>query len=261
MAPQFKLTDFHIHNLVSANKYKVENRTQFLSRCIDGRYENAEDLAPLAIAGADFGDMAVLYATGRQYGFDVDREKALQSLKDVVAPGKLQWHTDEHGDTTVPGSGCGHLKQLRTDPAAYGLQEEDLEILNQQLIKESKAGGNEVLLKGEHQEGAVVFIKGNYSVKTRYQLEDETGSKLVEVFVFHRSLVDARHKVWAQKLIELGAVQLHDNLDEEYLYEVLSNTTDDHLFETAKRLAKDLPIFYVTFAEDGSFKTEQQGFV
>lgn len=255
------LSSDQIHAIVSENKYLLPEGSRFLSRCIDGRYENSENLPALAIPGADIGDLAVLYAAAAQYGFEIDHDKALQTLQGLTGNDHLSWHTDEREEKGVLESGCGHLKQLHLDPTSYGLQKEDVVQLDAQMKKTHKDGGDEVTLKGDHHEGAVLLIVGNYGVLPQNALVTESGTLQTQLFIFHKTFVDQRHKAWSKLLIEKKAVTLLDGLDEEYLYEALSSTTDDHLFETARRLAKDLPIFQVTFANDGSFEIEQQGFV
>ncbi len=249
-----------IYEIVQANKFKV-NESKFISRCIDGRYEDSRALAPLAIAGADLGEIALLKATGNAYGFEVDMKKTYEILAELVGGIKnFQMHTDSHGDPNVVASGCGHLKQIKTDPAPYKLTKEDVFTLAEIAEEAKKSGAQEIALQGEHIEGAVLQIKGDgYSVKPRYFLETEKGTQEVETFVFHATLVNDRHKELAKKLLEKGAVKLFNGLDAEYLYEVISEMTENHLLETAKRLAKGLPIYLVDFAEDGTFELTDMG--
>jgi hypothetical protein len=73
-------------------------------------------------------------------------------------------------------------------------------------------------LEGEHNEAAVIFIEGDFGVYPQYMIEIDGERKNVSVFVFHRTFSLAREKLLAKTLIK-------------------------NKFETAKRLAKDLPIF------------------
>ncbi len=261
MPPKFLLSDTDVYEIISNNRYKVEEVSKHCSRCIDGRYENSADLPALTIPGADIGDLAVLYGSAEQFAFEIDYDKALTTLQELIGLENFSWHTDEHGDNRLQGSGCGHITQLRKDPKDYSLTNEQLEILSKQMSKAQKKGGKETTLMGDHLEGAVLIIKGNYGVLPQFNLQTDKGTRLVQLFIFHQSLVDARHKIWAKKLFEKGAVKLFEKLDDEYLYEALCATTEDHLFETAKRLAKDLPIFDVSFKDDGNFSVEPRGFV
>lgn len=254
------LTKEQISQLIWENRYKIEEKSRFLSRCIDGRYQNNENLNPLAFPGADAGELALIFATANDFGFEIDEKKILATLLEVVGGVKnFNLHTDHHGDPKIVASGCGHVKQMRLDSEAYSLEKDQIKLLENSLLTLKKNGANEAVLQGKHEEGAVIIVRGNYSLYPRFRLNTEGGAVAVEFFVFHESLVNERHKILAKKLLENKAVKLIDGCDEEYLYEALSDMTDHHLFETAKRLAKDLPIYGVTFSDDGMFMVEDMG--
>jgi hypothetical protein len=250
-----------ISDLVSGNLYPVAPERKFLSRCIDGRYDNRPDLPPLGVPGADAGELALVFAAAREYGFEVDGNKAFKALVEVVGGAKnIQLHTDSHAEKGTVVAGCGHLKQITLDPKAYGLTPDEIDFIKAKMSEAKKKGAEEVVLHGEHLEGAVLLVKGPYSIQPRFILT-LGGKREVEVFVYHAGLVDERHRVLAKAYIENKAVKLINDLDEEYLYQVLSETTEDHLMETAKRLAKGLPVYEVVFSEDGKFKIEERGVV
>ncbi len=249
-----------IQELVAKNKYKVNENNKFLSRCIDGRYLTSNNLPPLATPGADAGELALVLATGNVYGFTVDVGKSFDLLTELVGGIKnINFHTDEHGDKKIVLSGCGHIKQMRLDPEAYNLEENQLKGLTKILTKAGKKGAKETVLQGEHLEAAIIQIKGNYSIYPRFLLETDEEKNEVEVFVYQSTLVDKRHRELAKKLIENKAVELFPGCDEEYLFEILSETTENHLIETAKRLAKGLPVYEINFSDDGSFTIEEMG--
>ncbi|MDO8498009.1 MAG: hypothetical protein Q7S61_05715 [bacterium] len=249
-----------IIDLARENRYKVNTSTRFISRCIDGRYVNDDELPALAFPGADAGDLALLYATAANYGFEVDYEKALTTLIEIVGGEKnMRMHTDTHREGNGAALGCGHIKQMRLDPEAYHLTSDQIRLLDTQLEKVKKDGGVEVVLEGEHMEGAVVIVKGPYSLKTRLYMETPTGKREVEIFVLHQTLADERHRAWVTKLIEKKAIELYADLDEEYVYQALSDIAENHLMETAKRIAGGLPMYSVTFKNDGMFEVESIG--
>ncbi|OGK25309.1 hypothetical protein A3F58_02410 [Candidatus Roizmanbacteria bacterium RIFCSPHIGHO2_12_FULL_37_9b] len=260
-------------DLVWNNRYKVEDEQKFLSRCVDGRYENkiknqkskvkTEDtinLPPLAIPGADAGQLGIIFATANTYGFEVDKEKVFELVVDVVGGiENFSFHSDHHGDPKIPASGCGHIKQQNLDPKAYGLEDDQMKFIETALTKAKKKGAKEIVLEGEHQEGAILQINGPYSLYPGSLLETDQGNAQVQVFIFHSTLVNERHRLIAKKLIEKKAVELFPGCDEEYLYEVLSEVTESHLFETLKRLASGLSMFQVNFESDGSFDIKEMG--
>lgn len=260
--PKIILDKTQVQELIFNNRYKINSEKKFLSRCIDGRYENNPDLPTLAIAGADLGEIAVVVSAGNDFGFSVDMQKTVDVLIEMIGGVKnFNFHTDSHADANIPAAGCGHIKQASIDISAYKLTEEQVKSLGEIAVKLKNKGANEVVLHGDHQEGAVLLVTGNYGVMPQGEVDVEGSIQKVQVFVFHKTLVDERHKVLAKKLIEKKAVELLDGLDDQYLYQAISEVTDTHLFETAKRLAKGLPIYEVNFKDDGGFEVKEIGIV
>lgn len=256
------LSKSQIIELVSENKYKVQENNRLFSRCIDGRYKNSDDLAPMGFPGADIGDLAVIFSVANNFGFELDQEKAYSSFLNVIGGAKnFQLHSDHHNDQDIPGSGCGHFKQMQLDPKAYNIEQDQLDFIKKYLMDLKKKGAKEIVLEGDHIEGAVLMVNGNYSVKTRCVVETDHGMKETEVFIYHSTLVDERHRLLAKQLLADKAVELYNGFDAEYLYDALSETSENHLMETAKRLAKGLPIYSVVFKEDGGYDVEEIGSV
>jgi len=254
------LTKQQVSLFVQENKYRPAAGTEKISRCIDGRYENETDLPALAFPGADAGELALIFATAQTYGFGVDRAKAYKALLATVGDKKqMRFHSDSHADKKEALSGCGHIKQMKLDAQAYGLAKEDVDFIVSSFTKLREEGVAETDLHGEHGESAVLLIRGEWGVYPKGTVKGETGDKRTEVFVYHQTLVDLRHREFAKELIAAGAVDLGDGRDEEYLYEVLCDVSETHLMETARRLASGLPIFEVTFDKDGGFDVEEVG--
>ncbi|MBI2051361.1 hypothetical protein HYT33_01220 [Candidatus Roizmanbacteria bacterium] len=252
------LVSRELQELISHNRYKVDPSKKFISRCIDGRYENSSDLPALAIPGADAGELALIFATGNIYGFEVDEEKTFETLVKVVGGiENLRFHTDAHASKDSVLAGCGHMKQIFSKIQIYHIEEKETKFIQEKAREAKNEGAKEIVLQGEHKEGAVVFVSGDYSFFPQDDLEAEEGRVHAQAFIFHKSLVDERHKILCEKLIENKAVKLFDGLDGEYLYQVLSQTTEDHLFEAAKQLASGLPIYEVAFDDDGDFEIEK----
>lgn len=260
---KFILDQNRVDELVRANRYKINPKTKFISRCIDGRYENSEDLPALSMAGADAGELAIIFATAREYGFEADSKKVFKTLVQVVGGEKnLRFHTDRHSTTASEQArqvlgGCGHIKQMGVDPDAYQMSKDEVEFIRKCAKDSITKGAIEVNLEGDHMEGAALIVSGPWAVQNQHVFQTSSGAKNAQVFVFHKTLVDKRHRELAKKLVENKAVKLFEGCDEEYLYEILSNVTESHLFETAKRLAAGLPIYSVDFKEDGSFKIKE----
>lgn len=107
--------------------------------------------------------------------------------------------------------------------------------------------------------GAILQIRGNYSVKPTFSISTDDGDLNGNLFVFHETIANQIHRKISDKLIKNKAVKLFPGTDEEYLYEVLSESTEEQLYETLKKLALDLPIYLVEFKDDGSFKVKEVG--
>ncbi len=272
------LSKEQVYELITANRYRVNPQERFLSRCIDGRYDNniknqiskikstdqksdiKKQLPALAFPGADVGQLATILAAGSGFGFAVDGKNALKALLETVGGvSNFGFHTDRHGDKKRVASGCGHWKQINLDPAAYSLEKAQIDFVQNQLTQLKNKGAEEIILEGDHHEGAVLMVKGNWGILPRFIIETDGGNLETQVFIYHQSLVDARHRALAIALLHQKAVALPSGCDEDYLYHTLSETAENHLMETAKRLAKGLPIFQVKFEEDGTFALGEVG--
>lgn len=250
----------HVYDLVRDNHYRIETKRSFISRCVDGRYAKINNLPPLAFPGADIGELAVIFSAANSYGFEVDQKKALESLISLIGGAEnFQFHTDDHSDKTILAGGCGYVKQFRLDPLAFDLKKDQVSFIDTALKTLTKKGARQTILKGRHIEEAVVRLQGNYSLYPRFILETDGGRSEIEVFVYHATLANLRHKALAKKLLEHGAVKFFPGCDEEYLYQALSEVTETHLFEILKRLATGLPIYLVRFDEAGGFTVEDEG--
>lgn len=228
-------------------------QTPFLSRCIDGRYPVSSQLPALATPGGDAGELAILLATAHVYGFELDAQKAQAILLDIIGGG-------EHF-SSEPVSSCMHLTHVFSDPAAYNLHPDDLKTLTHLLGLGKTEHVRPVLLEGKHQEGAVLQIKGNWSVQPSGIIETEHGNIVASVLIFHQTLAGARQRRIADELLTQSAVKLFDGLDAEYLSEAFSSVTEDHLLETLKREAAGLPIYQLNYTDEGASTLKDLGTV
>jgi len=253
------LAQDQIREIVAQNRYQVEPEKKFLSRCIDDRYQEDQDLHPLSLPGGDAGELALLSATANTYGFTVDLKKAFNCLVDLVGGEKnFSFHTDKK-HIRFPVAGCGYFKQMEANPDVYGLNKEQLSLIKTILKSVLAETGEEEVLSGEHLAGALIIIKGSDNIYPCYTMETEEGRQRIEFFVYHQSLVDERHRVLASTLLRQKAVKLFGGCDENYLYQVISETAENHLMETSRRLAKGLPIYQVKFDNEGGFEIEEMG--
>lgn len=257
---RFIIDKSQVHELVAQNRYEVDPKAKFLSRCIDGRYQNEENLPPLAIPGADLGELGIILATANSFGNEIDQEKTLSTLLKVLGGAEnFHFHSDHHADPKTPSAGCGHWREIKADGKSYNLEKSQIDFMAKSLAKLKKQGALEVVLEGSHNEAAVLQATGNFSIYPRFFLQTPEGRREVEVFVYQATLVNERHRALAGALLKSGALKLYPGLNEENLYYALSEETENQLFETARRLAKGLPIYKVAFKDNGSFEIEDLG--
>lgn len=289
-----KLTIEEVQRLVSQNCYQVDKKYWFLSRCIDGRYNShsaidsvagfrpvsareklraagspstratyrgktqGEKPEPLAKPGADIGDLMIVFAANREYGLEIKKEKIFKAVLETVGGFEnFRFHTDDHNlnsKSEILNSflGCGHFKQAYQDSAAYSLSKEEIKAINKFLTEAKKKGAKGEVLQGEHLEGAVLIVKGDHwSIAPQLMLNNE----VIEAFIYQKTLDDKRRRILAKHL--LPYVKAPFSVDEEYLYQIMSQVADNQLLETVSRLAKDLPVYEVAFEEDGGFEIKQ----
>jgi hypothetical protein len=245
------LTPEQVEVFVNTNKYEINQSQWYLSRCIDGRYESEAGLEPLAKPGADIGDLMMMLAANTQYALNLTPEIMLDVLINTVG-GKENFriHTDchnhHHEDKKEKCLGCGHLKQATLDKDAYGLEKEDIDFIFEALHQLKSNGAKNNVLEGDHLEKAVIILKSqNYSIYPK--IKKETGN--IKCFVYSKTLDDKRRRLLAQNL--LPHIKSDRDINEEYLYEILTTVSDQQLFETVSRLAPEHPIYNVEIDEEG----------
>jgi len=139
----------------------------------------------------------------------------------------------------------------------YGFEvvKEKAEKICKEIFKEQ----NSLSKLKEKYDGAVLQIKGDYSIKPEFSMKTKEGFVAGELFVFHETVTNNNHKILAKKLIEKKAVELFPGCDEEYLYQAISEVTETQFYETLRKVATELPIFHVSFDTDGTFSIKEMG--
>ena len=250
------LTPEQVEIFVNENKYEFDQGQWYLSRCIDGRYDVREDLEPLAKPGADIGDLMIALATNHQYALNLKPEVVLEVLIDTVG-GKENFsiHMDDHvihsKNKLEQCVSCGHFGQAFADPEAYGLEKHDVDFIAKALQELKSDKARNIILTGEHTEQAVIIVKSqNYSVAPRMIKE----GRVTECFVYQKTLDDKRRRLLAENL--LPHIKVDREINEEYIYEILTTVADQQLFETLARIAPEYPIYNVKIDEEGEVSIE-----
>ncbi|OGK11615.1 hypothetical protein A2954_06715 [Candidatus Roizmanbacteria bacterium RIFCSPLOWO2_01_FULL_37_12] len=174
-------------------------------------------------------------------------------LHEVILSNRYKLDSDSHA------SYLDEFELLNKTAEEYGFE------VNQEktakIIKEKLKGQKNTQVLKEKYEGAILQIRGVYSVKPEFALRSEEGFVKGELYVFHETATNKNHRDLAKELIEVKAVQLFPGCDEEYLYEALSEVTETYLYQTINKVAAKLPIYYVKFDEDGSFTVKDMSTV
>ena len=108
-------------------------------------------------------------------------------------------------------------------------------------------------------EGAVLQVRGNYSVKQEFSVKIEGHFVKGEFFIYHETQNNKLLKELAERLFQESAVKLFPGCETEYLYDSLVEVNEIDFYETIKQVAPSLPIYQLIFDEEGSFKVKVLG--
>ncbi len=245
-----RMTDTQLHEFVSANIYPLQLGSEFLSRCIDGRPVSQDpnlkiEMPALSLPGADAGELAVIFAAANNFGYELNYKAAFKSLTQVVGrETNIRFHTDSHAKKDILMAGCGYMQAIYANPEVFDLTRAQADFINHKFNELKREGVKEVILHGDHHEEAVFYIEGNFGLYPQHIFQTQEGPYLAQVFVFHRSLVNKRHKVLAKSLFEnkaikiIGSSQTLTPYYEEVIYTALCETVDEHLAQITQRLVR-----------------------
>lgn len=269
------ISSVEINQLIRKNLYPVHENNWFLSRCIDGRHLNNsklktqrskpfKSLEPLARPGADVGDLMAVFSANFQYQYGLEKEEIFQAfLKTISGWSNFRFHSDNHffnlkfqsSTLNLPLSsffGCGHFREAAKSPSDYNLVREDIEAIFDFLKEGLKNKIQPEILFGDHCESGVLIIKtDNFSVYPQMVL----GEEFFMIFVYQKALDDKRRRLLVKNLMPF--VKNSFSLDEDYIYQSLSQVVDDHFLETINRLGPDLPVYEVVFFNENEFEVKR----
>ncbi len=148
-----------------------------------------------------------------------------------------------------------NIVQAAGDSYGFEVKKDDLK----KIIQNIYGSATESFFPDERFNGAVLQIRGDYSIKPEFSVHMKHGNITGKLFVYQETEINKRHRELSNKLVQNKAVTLFPGTDEEYLYEVLTEVTEERFFETIKKQAKDLPIYLVKFDSEGGFTVEEMG--
>lgn len=237
---QIILNKNQVYQLISENYYSINQKTDFVNGCLDDCFKK-EEIPDLLVPGGELGEISLILATANVYGFEVDRNRLIKTILNF---------SKEKNKIKISHY-CNYWLDLQKNPQLYHLSNEEILFISSFLEISSIKKTNNL------SRSAVLMIRGDFSVYSEYDLEIEEKKQRVSVFVYHQILVDQKHRLLAKKLIENKAVKLYPGCDDEYLYQVISEEGENHLFEILKKIGKGLPIFEVKFDKEGKFEIEE----
>ena len=236
---------------VEMNSRQLED-TNIFSRCVDGRYELIENFPMIAKPGADAGDIMTAFGALNSLQLSLSNEAVLNTV--ITAIGgitRFRFHTDDHAELADLGAGCGHLKQARLDPIAYGVTQEQINYIFSELPKLVEQGAVQEVLHGDHAEQAVIVIDSDtYGVTPLVRLEPNIRS----AFIYHKTL----HAQQLDKIVKLlqEALATQGQAVEDYVIrKALDDAFGKQLTETLKRLAQGLPVYTANIDAEGVVTT------
>lgn len=246
------LTIGQVQELATNNSYEIPAE-KYRSRCFSGNFINNTELPALALPGGDIGEIAVLYSASNEYGFECNLKSSVNILKEVVAKSKNSKYKQVF---SISAKDCKYLHFLSEDPEKYSLSKEMIKDIFS-YIEQPKLQENP--FKSEKKgmiEKSCLIVQGNKGILPQYTFKDYTQTFDASVFVYHKSLVNERRKVFIKDLVRHKAVKLNDGLHEEYLYEILSDMAEFHLFTFLTQIDLHIPIYSVEILPNNKIKVE-----
>jgi hypothetical protein len=282
----YTLEDVQRHVQLSVKKWKTTSGILYEDEecCIDGREQRPVACTP----GGDMGDLVLeTAAMERATGRHIKQEEAPNVLARYLHfhKGPFYMHTDQHALHALahdmqmdpkkleylidqPGNraeellkimrdnrriGCGHLKQMLIHPEKYpGVRPELVEGFIDAFFRHKWAGNarmDYVILKGDHQEGAVLDIRTNatFNAETPVPLIQPyivKGSNHSSVFPIHSQLEEASQNRWSRIASEVTGIP---NVNEHKLNIIMHDFRRQYLSSSAAALANGLGVFRLTY--------------
>ncbi len=241
-----------VKGFAAANS-RALSETNKLARCVDGRYENIDDMPLLAKPGADAGDLMIAFGALNDLKLSLPNERVLQTVLDVVGgAANFRFHTDDHAGE-VPGMGCGHIKQAKLDPIAYGLEQSQIDYIYDELPRLLDQGAEQITLHGDHAEQAVIVVDSETHGLVPLVRTDEG---LQEAFIYQQTLHQGQLRTLVRLLHE-ASVEAGHTVEEQQVSVSATNVFAKQLGQTLDRLAKGLPIYNVHINSSGQAEVKE----
>lgn len=232
-----------LENFIFDNKYQAETKMIEKSVCSDYACDSTEK--PFIMPGGDLGQAVLMFSTCNSYGIEVKPEILWDSFRRIVSLKEEKLPIHSH---------CQFWHIIQENYGDFNLEKEQLDFIrNNTEVTVNDTTANRKL------SGAVLQIKGYYGVHPQLAGGNSREDTISQVFLLHQTYLNERNKYAASLLKDSGHIRLLPGQEEEYLYEILSDTADILFFETAKHLCHNFPIFAVSFDKEGLVEIEDLG--
>ena len=194
---------------------------------------------PVVVPGGLLGVLSIWLSTSNAYGLQIDYSKFALSLMELThqkiaaSPQYLKMLQEQRGNLKIPVEQLNFLDSY-THP---------------------------LMQINTHFEGGIFMVKGRSGLKPTLHVTSGTGTFSVFVYVFHQSQLNTLNRVLAKQCIENDVVSLFEGQDEEYLYEIVSDTADEFFYESIRYFCKDLPLYLLEYKDDGGIESTEQGLI
>lgn len=225
-------------------KYILQNIVEAREgrKCVDGRYLPSQGSGMIARPGGDCGYVMALLAVNKKKGLGLTPEQCFNKVYKVVskvANGHFCMHTDHHTDPDTQHHngliGCGHVAKaaLKDLSAEYDINSEDVErfVNYARNIADILPSLEMINLEGEHEESGVLVIRSD-----KYTVNAEDPDLRQMYFVYDEQR-DYDYLAYLVKEMAVTGVS----------FEEMKKESDLQLAATLHNLAKDLPVYNITF--------------
>ena len=108
---------------------------------------------------------------------------------------------------------------------------------------------------------AILLIRGNFGVSPNCMVEIDNKKYEANLYVKQFNVSNFRFRHIAKELLDKKNIALYPGCDEEWLYESLSDSDENLMYEKLQIIAPKTPIFQAVFDDEGSFKLTDLGVI
>lgn len=122
--------------------------------------------------------------------------------------------------------------------------------LSQKTVHELRSQGEDE----EKRFSIILYIKGNFTLPEYTSFTTERGNVVLRPFIIHDTHVAKRMHIVANLLFSTKELTSPVEIDEEYIYEALRETSFTMALEEIEKWGKAMQSLQISFDEDGHFK-------